>query len=76
MAYLFHINFYTSGPNFGVHYKHKHVKGINILTALIRYENIALPIDYYSGVKLLIFDYAAYLVSSLVKNCLILNSSN
>ncbi len=31
---------------------------------------------YYSGVKLLIFDYAAYLVSSLVKNFLILNSSN
>ncbi len=33
------------------HSKHKHVKGINILTALIRYENIALPIDYHLVTK-------------------------
>ncbi|MFN8788689.1 MAG: hypothetical protein ACK5XF_04970 [Neisseriaceae bacterium] len=29
------------------HSKHRHVKGINILSALIRYGEIALPIDYH-----------------------------
>ncbi len=29
------------------HSKHKHVKGMNLLSALIRYGDIALPVDYY-----------------------------
>jgi hypothetical protein len=39
------INFHYS------HAKHKHVKGINIVTAMLRYGEIAIPIDYHLATK-------------------------
>jgi hypothetical protein len=39
------INFHYS------HAKHKHVKGINILTSILRYGEIAIPIDYHLVTK-------------------------